>query len=74
MKEFNLSEKGIDKCELPFVGKVYAEKDVKESIKLLKERLNPIIINSAVDIRESIITRERVFEEINKVFGDKLTK
>jgi len=34
-----LKGKGIDKCELPFVGKMYSDEDIKSAVEWLKENI-----------------------------------
>lgn len=70
MKEqFNLSNKGYNSDE---DGIVYPEDDVKEFIRLLKEELNPLFINSSVNIKEALINQTNAFKIIDKLAGSSL--
>ena len=54
-KEFCLSYYGIDKCELPFEGKVYEEENVRKFIKKIKEKIfSTNLIKDEFEIKEII--------------------
>ena len=74
-EEFNLSEKGQE-AGVSVQGiefNIYREKDVKEFIRRLKERLCKEKIKA--ETRESCwdrISQETIWEEIDKLAGEKL--
>ena len=65
-EEFNLSDKEqqLEGLEMPF----YSEKDVKEFIRLLKERFGVSIINN----KPYAYTAEMIYKQIDKLAGDKI--
>ena len=63
-EEFNLSER-IEILGV-FKYKVYLEEDVKEFIRLLKEKINNASLIPVFDKRKAI------FDKIDKLAGDKL--
>jgi len=75
-KEFNLSEKitclGMSKRNLGKVVPISTIKaeDVKEFIRRLKEEIE----NDREFIDRHVLSKEKFYRFINKIFGDKLTK
>ena len=68
--KFNLSDEGED--EVCWEGTSYSQRDVKEFIRLLKEKYENMFIDGKLRECMKTISREEFMEKIDKLAGEKL--